>query len=194
MVGAGVLDLVEDTIAAGAAARLGPGLVAERAGAYERPSRKSSRRSCRSPASSVARVIELIAAGTLTNALARQVVAGVLDGEGTPDEVVAARGLAVVRGRRRAGRRRATRRSPRCRTSREKVRDGKAAAVGAAGGRRDEGDEGSGRRQGRPRASSGATRRRLTHPATVDEQVCQALRLTADFRDRGRLVQRTSPG
>ena len=44
----------------------------------------------------VARVIELVASGTLTNRLARQVVDGVLDGEGTPDEVVERRGLTVV--------------------------------------------------------------------------------------------------
>ena len=44
----------------------------------------------------VARVIALVAAGELTNALARQVVDGVLAGEGSPDDVVAARGLRVV--------------------------------------------------------------------------------------------------
>jgi aspartyl-tRNA(Asn)/glutamyl-tRNA(Gln) amidotransferase subunit B len=44
----------------------------------------------------VARVIELVASGDLSNKLARQVVDGVLAGEGEPDEVVAARGLAVV--------------------------------------------------------------------------------------------------
>jgi aspartyl-tRNA(Asn)/glutamyl-tRNA(Gln) amidotransferase subunit B len=44
----------------------------------------------------VARVIELVAAGELTTTLARQVVDGVLAGEGTPDEVIAARGLKVV--------------------------------------------------------------------------------------------------
>ena len=44
----------------------------------------------------VARVAELVAAGTLNDRLARQVIDGVLDEEGTPDEVVAARGLAVV--------------------------------------------------------------------------------------------------
>ncbi|EQD85927.1 aspartyl/glutamyl-tRNA(Asn/Gln) amidotransferase subunit B [Saccharopolyspora erythraea NRRL 2338] len=44
----------------------------------------------------VARVIELIAEGKLTNKLARQVVDGVLDGQGEPDEVVAAKGLEVV--------------------------------------------------------------------------------------------------
>ncbi|MGD9526166.1 Asp-tRNA(Asn)/Glu-tRNA(Gln) amidotransferase subunit GatB [Pseudonocardia sp.] len=44
----------------------------------------------------VARVIELVASGSLNNKLARQAVDGVLAGEGSPDEVVAARGLAVV--------------------------------------------------------------------------------------------------
>jgi aspartyl-tRNA(Asn)/glutamyl-tRNA(Gln) amidotransferase subunit B len=44
----------------------------------------------------VARVITLVEEGTLTNKLARQVVDGVLAGEGEPDEVVEARGLAVV--------------------------------------------------------------------------------------------------
>jgi aspartyl-tRNA(Asn)/glutamyl-tRNA(Gln) amidotransferase subunit B len=44
----------------------------------------------------VARLSALVAAGTLNDRLARQVIEGVLDGEGTPDEIVAARGLAVV--------------------------------------------------------------------------------------------------
>ena len=44
----------------------------------------------------VARVAALVAAGSLNDRLARQVIDGVLDGEGEPDEVVAARGLAVV--------------------------------------------------------------------------------------------------
>ncbi len=51
---------------------------------------------CRSPPADVARISALVAAGTLNDRLARQVIDGVLDGEGTPDEVVAARGLAVV--------------------------------------------------------------------------------------------------
>ena len=41
-------------------------------------------------------MIALVASGELNNKLARQVVDGVLAGEGDPDEVVAARGLAVV--------------------------------------------------------------------------------------------------
>ena len=45
----------------------------------------------------VSRVIELVAEGKLTNKLARQVVDAVLDGEGEPDQVVADKGLEVVR-------------------------------------------------------------------------------------------------
>ena len=45
----------------------------------------------------VARVIALVNEGKLTNKLARQAVDGVLAGEGDVDEVVAARGLEVVR-------------------------------------------------------------------------------------------------
>ena len=44
----------------------------------------------------MARIAELIAAGTLNNRLARDVIDGVLAGEGDPDDVVTARGLAVV--------------------------------------------------------------------------------------------------
>jgi aspartyl-tRNA(Asn)/glutamyl-tRNA(Gln) amidotransferase subunit B len=44
----------------------------------------------------VARIAALVAAGSLNDRLARQVIEGVLDGEGEPDEIVAARGLAVV--------------------------------------------------------------------------------------------------
>ncbi|GAA2323477.1 Asp-tRNA(Asn)/Glu-tRNA(Gln) amidotransferase subunit GatB [Streptomyces kunmingensis] len=44
----------------------------------------------------VARVSELVAKGDLNDKLARQVIDGVLKGEGTPDEVVDKRGLKVV--------------------------------------------------------------------------------------------------
>ncbi|MER5490457.1 Asp-tRNA(Asn)/Glu-tRNA(Gln) amidotransferase subunit GatB [Streptomyces sp. NPDC002454] len=44
----------------------------------------------------VARVAELVAGGDLNDKLARQVIEGVLAGEGTPDEVVEERGLKVV--------------------------------------------------------------------------------------------------
>ena len=44
----------------------------------------------------VARVAALVSAGTLNDRLAREVIDGVLAGEGTPDEVVEKRGLAIV--------------------------------------------------------------------------------------------------
>ncbi|MET3770337.1 aspartyl-tRNA(Asn)/glutamyl-tRNA(Gln) amidotransferase subunit B [Marisediminicola sp. UYEF4] len=44
----------------------------------------------------VAALVKLVDAGTLTDRLARQVLEGVIAGEGTPAEVVASRGLAVV--------------------------------------------------------------------------------------------------
>ena len=44
----------------------------------------------------VAQLVALVDGGTLTDRLARQVLEGVIAGEGTPQEVVDARGLAVV--------------------------------------------------------------------------------------------------
>ena len=44
----------------------------------------------------VARVAALVSGGSLNTGLARQVIDGVLAGEGEPDDVVAKRGLAVV--------------------------------------------------------------------------------------------------
>ncbi len=44
----------------------------------------------------VARVIALVGEGALTSTLARQVVDGILAGEGEPDDIVVTRGLAVV--------------------------------------------------------------------------------------------------
>jgi aspartyl-tRNA(Asn)/glutamyl-tRNA(Gln) amidotransferase subunit B len=44
----------------------------------------------------VARVSELVASGSLNDKLAREVIDGVLAGEGDPDEVVKTRGLAIV--------------------------------------------------------------------------------------------------
>ncbi len=92
---AGALDAVEATVAAGAspadARKWWLGELARRANdsgveVSDLPI---------TPAQ-VARIAELVAAGTLNDRLARQVIEGVLDDEGTPDEVVAARGLAVV--------------------------------------------------------------------------------------------------
>ncbi len=45
----------------------------------------------------VAAVVKLVDEGKLSNKLARQVVEGVLAGEGEPEQVMADRGLAVVR-------------------------------------------------------------------------------------------------
>jgi len=92
---AGALDAVEATIAAGAssgdARKWWMGELARRANeaGVEMASLPIT------PAD-VARVSALVSAGTLNDRLARQVLDGVLAAEGTPDEVVAKRGLAVV--------------------------------------------------------------------------------------------------
>ncbi len=92
MRGAGVLDLVQDTIAAGASPD------AARSWWLNEPLRSAAdAEGLPIRGTDVARIIELVAEGTLTNALARQVVEGMLAGEGTTDEVVAARGLALER-------------------------------------------------------------------------------------------------
>ena len=92
---AGVSDLVLATQAAGAglaeAGNWWLGYLAQQANrAGTEPSELAI-----TPAQ-VARVVELVGSGALTAGLARQVVDGVLAGEGGPDEVVVARGLAVV--------------------------------------------------------------------------------------------------
>ena len=92
---AGALDLVADTVAAGASpadarkwwlgelARRANEAATELAGLAITPAQ-------------VARIAELVSAGTLNDRLAREVIDAVLDGQGTPDEIVEARGLAVV--------------------------------------------------------------------------------------------------
>ncbi|HET9895000.1 MAG TPA: Asp-tRNA(Asn)/Glu-tRNA(Gln) amidotransferase subunit GatB [Streptosporangiaceae bacterium] len=92
---AGALDLVAGTVAAGA--------TAEQARNWwlGELSRRANDAGLELAALSitpaqVAGIISLIGSGELNNKLARQVVDGVLAGEGTPGEVVAARGLAVV--------------------------------------------------------------------------------------------------
>ncbi len=92
---AGALDLVAETVAAGAspadARKWWLGELARRAN----ESATELADLAITPAQ-VARIAELVAAGTLNDGLARQAIDGVLVGEGSPDEVVAARGLAVV--------------------------------------------------------------------------------------------------
>jgi aspartyl-tRNA(Asn)/glutamyl-tRNA(Gln) amidotransferase subunit B len=92
---AGALDLVDETVAAGAspadARKWWLNELAQRANASG-----AELASLPITPAGVARVAALVQAGTLNDRLARQVIEGVLAGEGTPDEVVAARGLAVV--------------------------------------------------------------------------------------------------
>ena len=78
----------------------------------------------------VARIQALVDEGTLNDKLARQVFDGVLAGEGTPDEVVASRGLAIVSddGALTAAVDRAIEANP---DVAQKIRDGKVAAAGA---------------------------------------------------------------
>jgi aspartyl-tRNA(Asn)/glutamyl-tRNA(Gln) amidotransferase subunit B len=87
IVNAGALDLVRQTVAAGA------WLGELSRHAHEAGAELSAL--AITPAQ-VARVAALVAAGTLNDKLARQVIEAVLAGEGDPDEIVEARGLAVV--------------------------------------------------------------------------------------------------
>ena len=92
---AGALDLIAETIAAGAP------FDQARNWWLEDLSRRANEAGVELSAldvtpAQVARISELVTAGALNNKLARQVLDGVLAGEGAPDEIVAARGLAVV--------------------------------------------------------------------------------------------------
>ncbi|MBN9737882.1 MULTISPECIES: Asp-tRNA(Asn)/Glu-tRNA(Gln) amidotransferase subunit GatB [unclassified Pseudonocardia] len=95
LVNAGALDLVEATVAAGASSQEARSWWVAYL-AQQANTRSVELADLAITPEQVARVIELVATGELTNKLARQVVDGVLDGEGSPDEVVAARGLKVV--------------------------------------------------------------------------------------------------
>jgi aspartyl-tRNA(Asn)/glutamyl-tRNA(Gln) amidotransferase subunit B len=95
LVNAGVLELIEATVAAGAPAG------EARSWWVSYLTQQANARGVEAAGlpimpAQVARVIALVASGELNNKLARQVVDGVLAGEGEPDDVVAARGLAVV--------------------------------------------------------------------------------------------------
>jgi aspartyl-tRNA(Asn)/glutamyl-tRNA(Gln) amidotransferase subunit B len=78
----------------------------------------------------VARIVALVAEGKLNDKLARQVLEGVVAGVGSPDEVIAARGLAVVSDDAALGAAvdAAIAADP---DAAQKVRDGKVAAAGA---------------------------------------------------------------
>ncbi|GAB3666843.1 Asp-tRNA(Asn)/Glu-tRNA(Gln) amidotransferase subunit GatB [Actinocorallia lasiicapitis] len=95
VVNAGALDLIEETVAAGAAP------AAARKWWMNELSRTATAQGVELAAlpitsEQVARIQALVDAGDLNDKLARKVFEGVLAGEGTPDEVVAARGLKVV--------------------------------------------------------------------------------------------------
>jgi aspartyl-tRNA(Asn)/glutamyl-tRNA(Gln) amidotransferase subunit B len=92
---AGALDLVAETVAAGATpAEAGKWWLGELA----RRANEAGVELAALPVTpaQVARVTELVSSGTLNDKLARQVLDAVLAGEGSPDEIVAERGLAVV--------------------------------------------------------------------------------------------------
>lgn len=95
LVNAGVLDLVEQTVQAG----VSPDAARKWwSGEFTRAANDRGIDPGQLPVTpaAIGRVEELIAAGSLNDQLARQVFEGVLSGEGTVDEVIAARGLAVV--------------------------------------------------------------------------------------------------
>jgi aspartyl-tRNA(Asn)/glutamyl-tRNA(Gln) amidotransferase subunit B len=95
LVNAGALDLIAATVDAGApAAEARPWWVMYLS--QQANSRGVELTDLPITPGQVARVIALVDEGALTNTLARQVVDGVLAQEGEPDEIVAARGLAVV--------------------------------------------------------------------------------------------------
>jgi aspartyl-tRNA(Asn)/glutamyl-tRNA(Gln) amidotransferase subunit B len=128
-VGAGALILVEQTVAAGATP------VAAKKWWLSELARRANEQGVDLPElpvtpADVARVQALVDEGKINDKLARQVFDGVLAGEGTPDEVIAARGLAVVsdEGALSAAVDRAIEANP---DVAAKIRDGKIAAAGA---------------------------------------------------------------
>jgi aspartyl-tRNA(Asn)/glutamyl-tRNA(Gln) amidotransferase subunit B len=128
-VNAGAVALIEQTVAAGAAPQ------AARKWWLGEVARTANERGLAledlpvTPAD-VARVVQLVDSGVLNDKLARSCLEGVLAEEGTPDEVVAARGLQVVTddGALTAAVAAAIEADP---DAAQKVRDGKVAAVGA---------------------------------------------------------------
>jgi aspartyl-tRNA(Asn)/glutamyl-tRNA(Gln) amidotransferase subunit B len=92
---AGALDLVEATVAAGAAPADARKWWLGDLARHANETGTDLSELAVTPAQ-VARVSSLVASGALNDKLARQVLDGVLAGEGSPDEVVAARGLAVI--------------------------------------------------------------------------------------------------
>jgi aspartyl-tRNA(Asn)/glutamyl-tRNA(Gln) amidotransferase subunit B len=128
-VGAGAFGLVEETIAAGAAPQAArKWWVAELARRAKDAGVELAEVGV-TPAQ-VAAVQALVDAGTINDKLARQVFDGLVAGEGTPEEIVAARGLAIVSddGALGAAVEKAIEANP---DVAQKIRDGKHAAAGA---------------------------------------------------------------
>jgi aspartyl-tRNA(Asn)/glutamyl-tRNA(Gln) amidotransferase subunit B len=128
-IGAGALDLIAETIDAGAAPQ------AARKWWLGELARRANEQDVDLDAlditpGQVAGIQALIDAGRVNDKLARQVFDGVLAGEGTPEEVVVARGLEVVsdEGELAAAVDRAIEANP---DVAQKIRDGKVAAAGA---------------------------------------------------------------
>ena len=128
-VGAGALDLVAETIAAGASPQ------SARKWWLSELARRANEQGTDLAAlpitpADVARIQALVDEGAINDKLARQVFDGVLAGEGTPDEVVASRGLAIVSDDGALGDAvdRAIEANP---DVAQKIRDGKVAAAGA---------------------------------------------------------------
>jgi aspartyl-tRNA(Asn)/glutamyl-tRNA(Gln) amidotransferase subunit B len=128
-VGAGALGLVEQTVAAGCAPQ------AARKWWLSELARRANERGVELAdlpvtAGQVAEVQRLVDSGRVNDKLARQVLEGVLAGEGTPEQVVADRGLEVVsdEGALGAAVDRAIAANP---DVAEKIRGGKVAAAGA---------------------------------------------------------------
>ncbi|MEP9416731.1 Asp-tRNA(Asn)/Glu-tRNA(Gln) amidotransferase subunit GatB [Gordonia sp. VNQ95] len=96
LVNVGAVDLIIATVDAGAAPEAARGwwvsFLAQQAN-----SREVELADLPITPAQVATVIGLVDAGKLTNKLAQQVVVAVLDGEGEPEQIVADRGLEVVR-------------------------------------------------------------------------------------------------
>jgi aspartyl-tRNA(Asn)/glutamyl-tRNA(Gln) amidotransferase subunit B len=128
-VGAGALGLVEETIVAGTSPQTARkwwlGELARRANESE-----TEIGALGVTPAHVARVQALVDEGTLNDNLARQVFDGLLAGEGEPDAIVAARGLAIVsdEGALGAAVDHAIAANP---DVADKIRDGKVAAAGA---------------------------------------------------------------
>ena len=94
VVNSGLLVEVTDTVSAGAspqqARKWWTGEIARIANA------RDAEPASLITAAHVAEIVQLVESGALTDRLARQALEGVIEGEGTPAEVVSARGLEVV--------------------------------------------------------------------------------------------------